>query len=80
MPRYLLDHRHDAQECAIVFASWRGVDSPLRHQPAVASCHAGGHAIWWQIEAESAEEALGLLPDYVAGRTTVSEIGEVHIP
>jgi hypothetical protein len=80
MPRYLLDHRHEPQECAVVFASWRGVSSPLRHRPAVASCAFGGHAIWWQVEAGSVEEALGQLPDYVAGRTTIIEVGEVEIP
>jgi hypothetical protein len=80
MPRYLLDHRHAPQECVVVFASWRGVDSPLRHHPAVASCHFRGHAIWWQLEADTAEDALGQLPDYVAERTTVTEISEVLIP
>jgi hypothetical protein len=80
MPRYLLDHRHTPQECAVVFASWRGVASPLRQHPATASCHFGGHAIWWQVEAESADEALGQLPGYVAARTTVTEISEVQIP
>jgi hypothetical protein len=80
MPRYLLDHRHSAQECAVVFASWRGVTSPLRHRPAAASCHFGGHAIWWQVEAGTAEAALRQLPEYVAARTTVTEISEVQIP
>jgi hypothetical protein len=80
MPRYLLVHRHTAQECAVVFASWRGVASPLRHHPAAASCHFGGHGIWWQVEAGNAEEALGQLPDYVAVRTTATEISEVLIP
>jgi hypothetical protein len=63
-----------------VFASWRGVDSPLRHHPAAASCAHGGHAIWWQVEADTETEALGLLPDYVAERTTATEISEVQIP
>jgi len=80
MPRYLLDHRHTAPECAVVFASWRGVTSPLRHHPAVASCAHGGHAIWWQVEAATADEALGQVPAYVAERTTATEISEVQIP
>jgi hypothetical protein len=80
MPRYLLDHRHTSQECAVVFASWRGVTSRLRHNPTAASCHFGGHGIWWQVDANTAEEALGLLPEYVAARTTITEISEVVIP
>ncbi len=80
MRRYLLHHRHEATECPVAFASWRGFDSPLRHQATVGSCPLGGHAIWWQVEAAGEAEALGKLPRYVAERTTATEIGEVHIP
>ena len=80
MPHYLLDHRHEPGECAVVFASWRGFDSPLRHQATVASCPTGGHAIWWQVEATSAEQALAQLPRYVAERATATQVTEVEIP
>jgi hypothetical protein len=80
MSRYLLQHRHDAQECAVVFASFRGHDSRLRHKPTLASCRSGDHAIWWTVEADSASEALALLPAYVAVRTTVSRVNDVDIP
>jgi hypothetical protein len=80
MPRYLLDHRHEQEECAVVFASWRGFDSPLRHQATVASCPSGGHAIWWQVDAAGEHEALAQLPRYVAERTTATRVSEVHIP
>src|SRR6266404_6845491 len=62
MFQYLLQHRHEAHECAVVFASFRGHDSPLRHQPTLASCRSGGHAIWWRVEAESESKALDQLP------------------
>ena len=80
MPKFLLDHRHEPTECAVVFASWRGFDSPLRHQAAVASCPSGGHAIWWQVEAPDAEKALAQLPRYVAERATAAQVSEVEIP
>ena len=80
MPRYLIAHRHEPGECAVVFASWRGLDSPLRHQAAVASCPSGGHAIWWQVEAADAEQALAQLPRYVAERATAAQVSEVEIP
>lgn len=80
MPRYLLEHRHDTQECGVVFASFKGHASPLRHRPTVASCRTGGHAIWWTVDAESDAEALALLPRYVAERTTVTRVSEVEIP
>jgi hypothetical protein len=80
MSRYLLEHRHDPEQCGVVFASFKGHRSPLRHRPTLASCRSGGHAIWWTVEAETEEEALRLLPDYVAERTTVSRVSEVEIP
>ena len=80
MARYLLDHRHQPGECRVVFASWRGFESPLRHHVATASCSSGGHGIWWQVDAASTEEALAHLPRYVAERTTVTQVSEVEIP
>jgi hypothetical protein len=80
VPRYLLEHHHEPLECGVVFASFKGHTSPLRHRPTLASCRSGGHAIWWAVDAESDDEALALLPRYVAERTTVSRVNEVEIP
>ena len=80
MARYLLEHRHEPRECGVVFASFKGHKSPLRHRPTLASCRSGGHAIWWTVEAESEANALRLLPYYVAERTTVARVSEVEIP
>ncbi|HET7450856.1 MAG TPA: hypothetical protein VFJ78_09675 [Gaiellaceae bacterium] len=80
MVRYLLEHRHEPQECGVVYASFKGHRSPLRHRPTLASCRSGGHAIWWTVEADSEADALRLLPYYVAERTTVERISEVEIP
>ena len=80
MLRYLLQHRHDPLECGVVFASFKGHESPLRHRPTLASCMSGDHAIWWMVEAASEEDALGLLPFYVAERTTATRVSEVRIP
>jgi hypothetical protein len=80
MSCYLLQHRHQPRECGVVFASFKGHKSPLRHRPTLASCRSGGHAIWWTVEAESEADALELLPYYVAARTTVARVNEVEIP
>jgi hypothetical protein len=80
MARYLLHHHHEPHECGVVFASFKGHESPLRHQLTVASCRSGGHAIWWTVEAATQEDALGLLPTYVADRTTATSVSEVQIP
>jgi hypothetical protein len=80
MARYLLHHRHEPGECGVAFTSFKGHDSPLRHQPTLASCRSGGHEIWWTVEADSKPDALALLPYYVAERTTITLVSEVQIP
>jgi hypothetical protein len=80
MPRYVLQHRHLPRECGVVFTSFKGHESPLRHQTTLASCRSGGHAIWWTVEAASEGDALRLLPPYVAERTTIARVSEVDIP
>ena len=80
MHRYLLHHRHAPDECGVVFASFKGHRSPLRHRSTLASCRSGGHAIWWTVEAASEQDALAQLPVYVAERTTATSVSEVEIP
>jgi len=80
MPRYLLHHHHERNECGVVFAAFRGFDSPLRHTEALASCRSGGHSIWWTVDSASEEAALAQLPFYVAERTTAVLVSEVRIP
>ena len=53
MPRFVIQHRHEADDCGVVFAAFRGFTSPLRHTPALASCPCGGHEIWWSVTAGS---------------------------
>jgi len=80
MSRYLLHHRHEPHECGAVFASFKGHQSPLRRRPTLASCRSGGHAVWWTVDTATEEEALRLLPVYVAERTTATSVNEVDIP
>jgi hypothetical protein len=80
MSHYLLQHRHSPGECGVVFASFKGHASPLRHQMTLASCRSGGHEIWWTVDTPSEDDALRLLPAYVARLTTVARVSEVQIP
>jgi hypothetical protein len=80
MPRYLLHHQHACHECGAVFAGFRGFESSLRHTTTLSSCAFGGHAIWWTVEAVSEQQALELLPFFVAERTTVTPVADVAIP
>jgi hypothetical protein len=77
---YLLQHRHEAQECGVAFASFKGHESPLRHEATIGSCRSGGHELWWTVEAASEAEALALLPHFVAKRTTATRVSELGIP
>ena len=80
MPFFLLHHQHGALECDAAFAAWQGFVSPLRRQPAASTCLAGGHAVWWRVEALDRRAALALLPPYVAHRTDVIPVRDVEIP
>jgi hypothetical protein len=80
MTRYVLQHRHTPDECGVVFASFKGLESPLRHRDTLTSCRSGGHEIWWTVDAESEQDARQLLPFFVAERTTITRVSEVQIP
>ena len=80
MPCFMLEHRHTAVECGAVFAAFNAFDSPLRHEPTTASCHYGGHRIWWEVEAATEADALGRLPRYVAARTAATRVRATEIP
>ena len=80
MPRFLIHHRHEPQQCGVAFANFKGFASPLRHRPALASCLDGDHGIWWTVEAIDDEDALRQLPFFVAQRSTVTRVAEVEIP
>ena len=80
MQRFLTRHRHEPSECGVVFAAFKGHESPLRHQATLASCAYGGHTIWWTVDAANEADALGLLPFYVARRSCATRVAEVVIP
>jgi hypothetical protein len=80
MASFLLHHRHDAADCGVAYAAFKGHCSPLRHTDAVSTCLSGGHEIWWVVQAASEDAALELLPHFVASRCSVVPIRKVHIP
>ena len=80
MPLFLLNHQHRPHECAAAFAAWQGFDSPLRHRRVPSTCLAGGHGLWWRVEATDGDAALAQLPRFVAERTTAVPVREVVIP
>jgi hypothetical protein len=45
-----------------------------------SSCLAGGHGLWWHVEAADQAQALAFLPRFVAERTNPIQIREVDLP
>jgi hypothetical protein len=80
VPEFVIHHRHEHEECGAVFASFQGFSSRLRRQAAAVSCDHGGHDIWWCVEADTAAQALELVPHYVASRAHVTQIERTVIP
>ena len=80
MPLFLLHHQHAPADCAASFAAWTGFQSPLRHSPAASTCLAGGHELWWRVEADDAASALELLPAFLARRTVPIEVRDIETP
>ena len=64
----------------MVFAAWKGFDSPLRERPTLSTCQEGGHRLWWTVDALDEAQARDLLPPYLADRTEVILVSEVMIP
>jgi hypothetical protein len=80
VPRFLIQHHHDPGECGVVYRSFSGSGSPLRHHSTLASCAFGGHAIWWSVQARDEADALALLPYFVAARASATRVEKVDIP
>jgi hypothetical protein len=79
MKRFVLYHRHAAEDCGAAFAAWNGFQSPLRGTAAVSSCVFGAHEIWWDVTATDEREALAQVPGFVADRTVVVRVAAVDI-
>jgi hypothetical protein len=80
MAKFLLHHRHAPSECGVAFAAFRGHGTALRRRSTIGSCALGGHEIWWVVDADTASDALELLPYYVAARADVTEVVEIEFP
>jgi hypothetical protein len=80
MGSYVLCNTHLERECAAIFAAWRGFESPLRRHAPASACRWSDHRLWWEVEADSAAEALGQLPPFVADRTEAIRVIRAELP
>jgi hypothetical protein len=67
--RYLLDHRHESRECAVIDAAWGDFTGRLRQGVTAENCRSCDHRVWWALDARSESEALAALPARVAAHT-----------
>lgn len=79
MPRYLLRHAHDADDCAVAFAAWKGFESPLRGTTLTSTCPGGAHEVYAVVTAPGPDEALGHLPPWVRARASATLARDVRI-
>ena len=84
--RFVLSHRHAADQCGVAYAAWKGFDSPLRHGSALATCGNepgfgdGDHLLVWTVEAGDESAALAQLPPWLAERAEARHVKEALIP
>ena len=85
--RALTDARVPPSEVGLLLLATSTPDHPLpptapavAHRLALSSCMQGGHALWWVVEADSEQEALRQLPEYVSERSEVTRVRSVPIP
>lgn len=71
MPTFLLEHQHDAADCGVAVAAWRGWTGTPRPLVALRGCAGGDHRGWFVVEAPDGETALRRLPPWVAARSGV---------
>ena len=80
MPFFLLHHRHAPASARLRSPPGRASRALSVTGWAASTCLAGGHSLWWRVQADDAAEALALLPRFVARRTVPIEIRDVEIP
>ena len=80
MPLFLLHHHHEPAECEAAFAAWRGFSSPLRRHPAPSTCLAGGHALWWKVEAADQRASTRAAAGLRRAPNGPIEVRDIEIP
>src|SRR5688500_17006319 len=66
---YLVVNHHSEAECAATIAAWRRFESALRRSVPISGCSRNDHRIWWRVDTRNQDEALAMLPSFVASRT-----------
>ncbi len=71
MAEFMLHHTHRAEDCGSMFQEAQKVDQSIKGSTFFCTCQSGDHGMFFQVEANSGDEALNLFPEAVRATTTV---------
>lgn len=71
MTEFMLHHTHRAEDCESLFHEAQKVDQSIKGRTFFCTCASGDHGMFFQVEANSGDEALNLFPEAVRATTTV---------
>jgi len=70
MAEFMLHHTHRAEDCHSMFQEAQKVEV-LKGMTFFCTCRSGDHGMFFQVEANSGDEALNLFPEAVRATITV---------
>ncbi len=71
MAEFMLHHTHRAEDCHSMMQEAPKIDQSIKGMTFFCTCSSGDHGMFFQVEANSADEALNLFPEAVRATTTV---------
>ncbi len=80
MAEFMLHHTHPAGDCENIFPQLQNVAQSLKGKNFFCTCPSGDHGGFFQVEAGSPEDAVGLLPEIMRASTQVFPGETMAIP
>ena len=80
MSTFMVVHRHSAEECPNVGAALEAYASQKKGETFMCSCPAGFHTGYIVARADSAEQALEVLPLALRAASAAEEVVEAKFP
>ena len=80
MAEFMLHHTHPAEDCEEIFPQLQNVAQSLKGKNFFCTCPSGDHGGFFQVEAGSPEDAVGLLPEIMRASTQLFPGETMAIP
>lgn len=71
MAEFMLYHTHLGEDCERIFSELQNIAQSMKGKTFFCTCLSGNHGVFFQVEADSAEDALRLLPEAMRDTTNV---------